>query len=169
MKLIKYITDTDFGLEASNLDFNGWNVRQAMRGILFNDKNEIALMKIDKYKMYKLPGGGVDEGESLEDAFSREMLEETGCEADIKGCVGIVIEKRDQWTMFQISHCHIAKVNKVYKDLNLTESEKSAGFSLVWVKSIDEAISLMQNCEPQEYDNKFIKERDLSILLEAKG
>lgn len=41
MKLINHITDIDFGLKETNDNFDNWNVRQAMRGVLLNDKNDI--------------------------------------------------------------------------------------------------------------------------------
>ena len=167
MKLIKYITDLLLGYEASDEDFSGWRVREAVRAVLLNDSNEIALMHIAKYNVYKLPGGGVDEGENLETAFVREMMEETGCEAKKTDEIGITIEKRDQWKMFQISHCYVARAKEV-KSLELTEEEKDSGFSLHWIKSVDEALKLVDKNISNRYDDKYIRNRDLAILKTAK-
>jgi len=167
MKFIKYITDSKLGHKTSVETGEGWNVRQAVRAVLFNDNDKVALMHIAKYDVYKLPGGGVDEGESLDEAFTREMLEETGCEAKKTDTIGITIEKRDQWKMFQISHCFIAKAKKV-KRLELTDEEKESGFSLHWVESIDKALELVSKNKSDRYDDKYIKARDSAILQKAK-
>lgn len=167
MKLVKYITDFKLGYKASAKTDEDWNVRQAVRAILLNEKDEIALMHIAKYDVYKLPGGGVDEGESLDEAFIREMLEETGCEAKKTDVIGITIEKRDQWKMFQVSHCFIAKAKKV-KSLELTDEEKESGFSLHWIESIDKALELVNKNKSDRYDDKYIKSRDSAILQSAR-
>ncbi|HOD92986.1 MAG TPA: NUDIX hydrolase, partial [Clostridia bacterium] len=39
------------------------------RGILLNKKKQVALMYMKKRDMYKLPGGGIEEGETKEQAF----------------------------------------------------------------------------------------------------
>jgi 8-oxo-dGTP pyrophosphatase MutT (NUDIX family) len=55
-----------------------------------DDQVWVALAREESYQMYVLPKGGVEEGESLEEASAREIEEETGL-ADIVrlGKVGI--------------------------------------------------------------------------------
>ncbi|MCK5794324.1 MAG: NUDIX domain-containing protein [Anaerolineales bacterium] len=47
--------------------------------LIFNDKNQLLIVKTHKWKGdYTIPGGHVEMGEYLEDALKREILEETG-------------------------------------------------------------------------------------------
>lgn len=51
--------------------------RRAARAIVLSDE-DILLLYTQKYRDYSLPGGGIDEGESLEAGLVRELQEETG-------------------------------------------------------------------------------------------
>lgn len=48
---------------------------------IFNDKNELLLIKMPKWQnKYVCPGGHIEWGETVEQAFIREVKEETGIE-----------------------------------------------------------------------------------------
>ncbi len=51
--------------------------RPSVRGIIIRD-GKIAMMHSLKYDYYKLPGGGIEQGECYEDTLIREVLEESG-------------------------------------------------------------------------------------------
>jgi len=47
--------------------------------LIFNDKNQLLIVKTHKWKgKYTIPGGHVEMGEYLEEALKREIQEETG-------------------------------------------------------------------------------------------
>ncbi len=52
--------------------------RQAVCGIIFNKKNEVLLIKRRDIPVWVLPGGGIEERETPEQAVIRELFEETG-------------------------------------------------------------------------------------------
>lgn len=167
MKLLKTIKDIDIFPEVNMTNEERYRLRLASRAVLFDENSNIALLHVTKYNYYKLPGGGVEEGESLEQALKRELLEETGCEAKIIHEVGEIIEYRDKFKIKSESYCWTAKVVGIKGKLSLTEREIKGGFELIWV-SLDEAISFCENATPLNYEGLFIKRRDLILLKKAK-
>jgi len=57
--------------------------------ILDEDKQKVLLTKRTDNGMWCMPSGGVDPGETVEEACVREVLEETGLEARIMRLVGV--------------------------------------------------------------------------------
>lgn len=67
-----------FTIDMKNYDKNGSvGKRPSVRGIIIKD-GKIAMMHSVKYDYYKLPGGGIEPGESYEDTLIREVREESG-------------------------------------------------------------------------------------------
>lgn len=67
-----------FTVDLKNYDPNGSiGRRPSVRGIIERD-GRIAMMYSQKYGYYKLPGGGMEEGETLEETLIREVREESG-------------------------------------------------------------------------------------------
>ena len=65
-------------------------IRNNSRAFIINEKNEILLQKFEfrftgKLKiLWVTPGGGVEEGESFEQALERELYEELGLKISVK-------------------------------------------------------------------------------------
>lgn len=142
-----------------------YRLRKAGRAILF-DKGLAALLFVSKLGYHKLPGGGLKEGENLEQGLKREILEETGCEMKVKCEVGITIEYREEFEELQISYCYLAEVTKLGTP-EFDEGERQHGFNLKWM-ALDEAIKTIENEKPDGYEAKFIHQRDLTLLKKAK-
>ncbi len=142
-----------------------FSTRTASRAVLWHG-GTIALLKVGKYHYHKLPGGGIDPGESIEQALRREILEETGCTIRIIGEIGEIIEYRDYAQVVQTSYCFTAEVVEEGRP-QFTEHERAEEFSLLWVP-IDEAIRLVANDRPKNQEGEFIVKRDLQFLKKAK-
>lgn len=164
MKLIKTIQFKDLKPE----DVEKFEVRRAARAVVFDNDKNIGILYVGKYNYHKLPGGGLEGDEAIEEALRRECLEEVGCSVEIFGELGEIIEYRDKWSLKQHSYCYTANVVGEKEKPDFTQKEIDNGFAIKWCP-LEEAIKLLENDEPEGYEGGFIQIRDSTILKEAKN
>ena len=165
MQTFKIIRDKDFGLNTPGPAT--WNKRKTGRAIIFDKDGNVALLHVTKKHYHKLPGGGVEEGENVNEALRREALEEIGCDISNIRELGIIEEYRGQFSEHQTSHCFIADVDGEKKDPNFTPDELENGFEIIWL-SLEEAIKTLESEESvEDYEGKFINARELTFLKKA--
>ena len=81
---------------------------QSVAGVIFKDQfSEVLLIKRMDVPVWVLPGGGIEEGESLVDALTREMLEETGFHVSVKRKVGEFHPKNKLTQLTHVYECTI--------------------------------------------------------------
>ena len=165
MKTIATISNKDFGLKETK-DEDELELRNAARAVLFNEKSEMAIIAVPTGNYHKIPGGGVEEGEDTEGALKREILEEVGCEAEIIGEIGQILEFRDP--IKQYSYGYIAQVKGEIGQPKFTASEKEADFQLAEWMPIEEAIGIFEEDKPNFLMAKFMSKRDKMFLEKAK-
>lgn len=171
MNTILTIEQRDFDPNAIVGDRNTYMHRQAARAVVTDDEGAIAIMHAAKSGYYKLPGGGVNEGEEILDALHREMAEEIGCKVNVTGEIGIVQEYRDTVPMTQTSYVYTAVVDSEKGQSEFTEKELNEGFEVIWVENINRAIELIES-DPDpgdEHGRAFMHTRDAAILRVAKA
>lgn len=169
MICIKKITDEDFGIKS--IPFNNPRHRFGARGIVFNEKGEIAILNKSLKNEFKLVGGGIDPEENPDTAFEREVLEEAGCTIKIDKCLGIIEELKTLDNFKQTSYVYIAHVIEDTKVTHFTQKEIDEGAQILWL-NINEAIAKIKNCENKLvaskyediYHTKFVVRRDYEIL-----
>ena len=81
INLIGQIKDEDIGEKFKSVET--YRQRFAARGIVLREDGKIAVFNKSLKNEFKLPGGGIDEGEETAEAFKREVFEETGCKIEI--------------------------------------------------------------------------------------
>ncbi len=167
MQTFKTIRDEDFGLDTPKP--KTWTKRKTGRAIIFDENKNVALLHVTKKRYHKLPGGGVEERESIAEALQREAIEEIGCEiGDIRE-LGIIEEYRNNFSKHQTSYCFVATVKGKKKAPDFTQEEIANGFEVVWleldgsIKTLEEEIDTIE-----DYEGKFINARELAFLKEAK-
>lgn len=169
MELICKITDEDIGEKI--IDMEDPKLRLGARGIVIREDGKIAVFNKSNKNEYKLPGGGLEGEEKPEEAFKREVLEETGCEVEIIENLGTTEEYKSLNNFKQISYVFVCKVIKDTKQLNVTEKEKDEGAKLLW-ENPEKALKLITECFDKLnaskyasiYSTKFVVLRDKRIL-----
>lgn len=110
--------------------------RTAARGIIRN--GDLYLLIYSRYGDYKFPGGGVKDGESLEETLVREVQEETGFRV-IGGSIkeyGTVLERRKgeyEDVLEMDSHYYLCDVETEAGSRNLDEYEEEYDYQIVWM------------------------------------
>lgn len=170
MNVILTIKEQDIAPDSPAVDTSSFRKRGAARAVLLDSSNQVYLMKVRLHSYHKLPGGGIDEGESTTQALERELLEEVGCKAEIVAELGTVIEYRnyDDGGLEQTSYCYLARQTGDQVASALEDGVLAEGMVEVKAKSIDEAISLLTNDKPDNLEGKFMQKRDLAFLKAAK-
>lgn len=168
MKQLIEIHEQNVNPGAPSVDESQFRTREAARAVVFDADGKVALLHVGKHKYHKLPGGGIDAGENIPTALARELMEEIGCEAEVTGELGEVIEHRNRFEMIQKSYCFTAKIVGEKGAPDFTEHELANEFSIVWANDLEHAIELLEADKPDNYEGKFIKIRDTAILHTAR-
>ncbi len=166
MKLLVEISEGTLGLsdQFEQLD-SDYRLRKSARAILINDEGKIATQYLRTYTYHKLPGGGVDAGESLEEALVREVVEEVGCACEIERPVGMVIEYRNKYKMIHLSFCFVAKVIGEIGEPELEAEEIEEGQTTLWLPA-EEVLAKMKTDAPKKFEGHFILKRETAFLGE---
>ena len=163
MKQIKLINLEN----VSDEEADKYPIREAARAIVFDENNFIALLHATKTHYYKLPGGGIEKGETKEEALKRECLEEIGCNIKIVKELGLTVEYRKEFNVKQISYCYIARLIGKKGLPDLEQDEEDEGFQTIWI-SLEDAIEKVHESRPTVYDGPYIIARDFELLKATK-
>ena len=138
--------------------------KTVVKAIIRNEEGLIAMQQAGD-GVYKIPGGGVEEGESYIDALEREVLEETGLVVvrDSVTEIGEILEMREdlfnKGTKYvAYTYLYYCDVEKEVRETQMTESEIAKGFKPVWV--LADAIIKTNRAMGQTV----ISDRDISII-----
>lgn len=166
MQIIKEIYHDDLGLDKSKLEIK-YEIRKAARAVLLNEAGQVAMMYVGKDDYYKLPGGGLENEETIQAALRREIYEEVGAKLQIIQEIGVVMEYREDFEQLQISYNYLCKTKGELAAPQLTANELNHGFRLVWM-NLEEGIQAVSSYTGEKYVAKFITYRDVCILQQAK-
>lgn len=149
---------------ATEEEIQTYPIREAVRAVLIDGQRNVGIVYAKKDNYYKIPGGGIEKGEDKTIALKRECLEEIGCDIEVVGEVGKVIEYRKMFKLTQISYCFFAKVKGIKGTPNYEKDEVEEGFEPLWVSYADAIKLFSENPGKIQEAYDYMVPRDLSFL-----
>ncbi len=165
MKILAEISEASLGKGESEILGGNYELRKSARAILRDKNGNINLQHIKRDNFHKLPGGGVETSENLNEALKRELVEEAGCDCIIGEQIGVVIEYRNKYNLIQISYAYVADVVGEIGEPQFEQAEIDEQLTNYWV-SPEEALAKMKSDAPEKYEGHFILKREISFLEE---
>ena len=111
-------------------------------------------------------GGGVENGENLNDAIKRELLEELGAQVEVLCKIGVVSDYYNLINRHNINNYYLCKV-KSFGNTHMTQ-EEIQDFHLCTLKlTYDEAMAEYEKCTCTSL-GRLIYNRETPILKRAK-
>jgi ADP-ribose pyrophosphatase YjhB (NUDIX family) len=143
--------------------------REAVKALVLNSEGEFAFTFSPEFNGrnggYSLPGGGIETGESQEEALIREMREGVGCDIQDISVLGTGKEfslSEDSEQMLQKTFYFSARVKGAVGEVSLTASEKERGLTIKWL-SLATAKREFESTPPS-----IARVRALALLAEIK-
>lgn len=162
MKLLQELHESDLGITPKETS-GSLEVRNAVRAVVFDTEGYVGVAHVADGNYWKIPGGGVEKGESFAQALERELMEEAGVNVVVEGEIGVIVEYRNQYNQLQISYCYRARVKGEKQIPKFDEKERTEGFSFYWM-SHGEALRKFQEHTTLSYRSKFMQTRDEIFL-----
>lgn len=85
-----------------------YKVRPTAKGVVIDGEGKITLLSNGEHSLF--PGGGVEDGESFEEAFIRECKEEIGCDVEIISHLGEALQSRAKSATTYNVHFFVGRV-----------------------------------------------------------
>ncbi|MBY0309919.1 NUDIX hydrolase [Patescibacteria group bacterium] len=156
--------DITFNFEAASAtEAETMELRRAARCVIYDTDGNVALVHFSVHNFYKVPGGGVEDGESVLVALKRECLEEAGVYIENITYIGTVTEIKKEQHKKQISQCYRATVAGEKMETVMTEDEHKAGAVVEWMP-LSEAVMKLESTGIRNLSGKYVHHRELTIL-----
>ena len=124
-------------------------VREACRGLLIDNGRILLTYEVNTDQWF-IPGGGLEDKESIQECCVRELAEETGCLVETKEHYLTINEYYEEWLF--VSHYYICEyVGETERAL--TEREMEAGLEPRWI-SLNEAIEIFSKHQDYADENE---------------
>lgn len=149
-------------------EYTKYSIRKAVRAVVVNNEELIGLVHSVKNNHYKIPGGGIEDGESIPAALNRECLEEIGTDVEIISEIGYITEYRKMWGLTQISYCYFAKQKGRFGKPGYMQDEIEEGFEPIWLPYKEALESISLNRASSFEGKNYIVPRDTTFLRKAE-
>ena len=160
------LKDTEWPFEYTDHD------RQVVRAMVFDDEGYLYFAAADRDDEFgrsvliETSGGGVEEGEDLEEALSRELREERGAETEIVCRIGTVSDYYNLINRHNINHYFLCRIRS-FGEKHMTQQEIEDFHMSTLKMTYEEAVSEYEKCKKTPL-GRLIANRELPILERAK-